>query len=208
MAQRPKEHIRTAILEAASKELAEVGYERATLAAIARRAEISVGNVYKYFPSKEALFAATVPPELVADLRRLFRERVRALGAEHDATSLPEAHPYRAAAEELVTFSLGHRRELLFLLHHGEATEHASFREGLERELVSLAVAYAGRAYPSFVITPPRRRALRRVYRAFVDSLAGILDEEKTDVGAREATAHLATYHLAGLRAFFQGGSA
>jgi hypothetical protein len=68
-------------------------------------------------------------------------------------------------------------------------------------------VTYAGRAYPSVVITPSRRRALRRVYRAFVGSLADILDEEKTDAGAREATAHLATYHLAGLRALFRGAS-
>lgn len=195
MAQRPKEHIRAAILDAALREFAQVGFARATLARIASQAGTSIGNLYKYFPNKDALFAATVPAELVAELARLFRERVRAFGAGRSA--------YREASEALLTFSLAHRDRLLFLLHQAAQTPHARFREGLERELVRLAIAYARKAHPAFQPTRARRRTLGRIYRAFVASLATILEEESSEAGVRAATGQLVTYHLAGLRAFF-----
>jgi AcrR family transcriptional regulator len=49
---------RAAILQSAIELLGEVGYERATMRAIAERAGVSTGNAYYYFRSKEALVQA------------------------------------------------------------------------------------------------------------------------------------------------------
>lgn len=46
------------LLEAAAAEIAEVGYEAATMKAIAERSGTSVGTVYQYFPNKEAVVVA------------------------------------------------------------------------------------------------------------------------------------------------------
>ena len=46
------------LLEAAAVEFAEVGYDAATMKAIAKRAGASIGAVYQYFPSKEAVVSA------------------------------------------------------------------------------------------------------------------------------------------------------
>lgn len=46
------------VLEAASAVIAEVGYEAATMTAIAERAGASIGAVYQYFPNKEAIVRA------------------------------------------------------------------------------------------------------------------------------------------------------
>ena len=46
------------LLEAAASEIAEVGYESATMKAIAQRAGASIGAVYQYFPNKEAVVSA------------------------------------------------------------------------------------------------------------------------------------------------------
>ena len=46
------------LLEAAAVEFAEVGYDAATMKAIAKRAGASIGAVYQYFPSKEAVVGA------------------------------------------------------------------------------------------------------------------------------------------------------
>ncbi len=43
------------LLGAAAETIAEVGYEAATMTAIAERAGASIGAVYQYFPNKEAL---------------------------------------------------------------------------------------------------------------------------------------------------------
>src|SRR5262249_53826092 len=46
------------LLEAAASELADVGYEAATMRAIASRAGASIGAIYQYFPNKEAVVSA------------------------------------------------------------------------------------------------------------------------------------------------------
>ena len=46
------------LLEAASAVFAEVGYDAATMTAIAERAAASIGAVYQYFPNKEAIVLA------------------------------------------------------------------------------------------------------------------------------------------------------
>jgi len=46
------------LLDAAAAEIAAVGYEAATMKAIAERSGTSVGTVYQYFPNKEAVVVA------------------------------------------------------------------------------------------------------------------------------------------------------
>jgi AcrR family transcriptional regulator len=47
-----------AILTATAELLVELGYDRTTTNAIARRAGVSIGSLYQYFPNKEALLTA------------------------------------------------------------------------------------------------------------------------------------------------------
>lgn len=48
------------ILNTAAELFAEVGYEAVTTNAIAARAEISIGSLYRYFPDKDAILRALV----------------------------------------------------------------------------------------------------------------------------------------------------
>lgn len=206
MAQRPKPQVRAAILAAAARELAEVGAARATLGAIARRAGTSIGNLYKYFPSRGALFAEAIPPGLERRLGELLRARVRALSTEREVGRLAGGHPYRRASDELLGFSLTHRHEVLFLLRHAAGARRGSFSDEVERELVTLAIAYARGAYPAFRPSGSSRRTLGRIYRGFLGSLAAILSEESSEGAARRASDELTAYHLAGMRALFTLG--
>ena len=57
-----KEEIRQAILKSASKAFFDDGFEKTSVRLIAYKAGISVANLYSYFPSKEAIFAAVAKP--------------------------------------------------------------------------------------------------------------------------------------------------
>jgi AcrR family transcriptional regulator len=83
-ADRPRE-----ILEAAGQEFAERGFDRATLAEVARRAGVSPGTVAHYFGSKADLFEAVIADQALANL---------------------------AGDEELLTTNRGTYRELLHVL--------------------------------------------------------------------------------------------
>ncbi|MFJ8026783.1 TetR/AcrR family transcriptional regulator [Streptomyces sp. NPDC096311] len=57
---RKGERTRQRILDAARRKFAEVGYERATIRAIAAEAEVDKSSVIQYFGSKDALFRESV----------------------------------------------------------------------------------------------------------------------------------------------------
>lgn len=204
MTQVPKAHVRQALVAAAREVLGEAGYRDATLATVAARAGTSIGNLYKYFGDKEDLLAAAVPPELVREVGVLLRRRFESLGGERDVGSLAEDHPYRAASGEFLDFAIAHRQALVFLLRHARGTAYATFGEDLISDATKHALRYAERAYPAARFTASHRRALSRIYRAFFDALAAVLDDEHGRRGLREAVAQHTTYHLAGLQAFFR----
>ncbi|MFD9000363.1 TetR family transcriptional regulator [Streptomyces sp. NPDC059582] len=74
-APRRSDATRTAILDAARERFAADGYERATIRAIAKDADIDPSMVMRYFGNKEGLFAAAVSVDLkLPDLDALPRD--------------------------------------------------------------------------------------------------------------------------------------
>lgn len=69
---RARGHARVAaLLEAASAEFAEKGYEATTMTAIAARAQSSIGSLYQFFATKEQV-AGTLMEQYVAELEAAF----------------------------------------------------------------------------------------------------------------------------------------
>jgi len=81
-----------AILEAAARVLVKEGFERTTTNRVAEAAGVSVGSLYQYFPSKEALVAALVDRhnlEMRAEVLAAL-ERVKALPLDEAARAMVE----------------------------------------------------------------------------------------------------------------------
>jgi AcrR family transcriptional regulator len=203
LAQRPKPEVRAAILKAAAEAFADGGFERAALGDIVERAGTSIGNLYRYFASKDELFADFIPRGFTAELVNRVRAQVEALRAEPNVFALGDGHPYRRASEELLAFTFANRERVVFLLLRAQGTKHERFAREIVRLLVELALEHARTTYATFAVTPARKRALTRVYEALVATLGTILVDERAEHAVREAIALQATYHLSGLEAFF-----
>lgn len=207
MAQRPKEHIRAEIVRAATSLFAEVGVSGTTIAAVAARAGVSTGNVYRYFEGKDQLFAEVLPDAFAAELRRRTQARVEALADTRDVRTLEKDAAYRVFSRELLEFTIENRERVVILLRHADGTPLASFRGELERLLVTWALAYARRAYPGFEVTPALRFALDRIYAAYVASLTAALAELDRPERIRAVVAHLSAHHLGGMKFLFENAS-
>lgn len=136
-----KAEAREAILAAAIDQLAEGGYASATVQAVARRAGVATGTVYRHFPSKADLFAEAfrhasgremdVFAELMSDHQRTAAERIaaaleafsrRALASPTRAYALI-AEPVDPAVEaERLAFRRGYRDLLVEVLGQGVET--------------------------------------------------------------------------------------
>ena len=75
---------RERLLEAATEEIAAVGFERARLAEIASRADMTPGSVYTWFANKEELFRAALESALGAQVQSNLKvlENVPRVGSE------------------------------------------------------------------------------------------------------------------------------
>src|SRR3954468_8526807 len=129
---------REAILAAAIDQLADGGYASATVAAVARRAGVATGTVYRHFPSKGELFAEAfrhasgremeVFAELMADEDRTAAERIaaaleafsrRALASPTRAYALIAEPGVPADETERLAFRRGYRDMLVTVLGQG-----------------------------------------------------------------------------------------
>ncbi|HEU4431284.1 MAG TPA: TetR family transcriptional regulator [Myxococcota bacterium] len=199
MAQFLKEEVQRAIAEAAAERFAEVGYRRAAIAEIARRARVATGNLYRYYADKDALFDDVVGDEFAREFRRLLRARV--LAARRSRRNREAL--YALASEELLAFCIANRLRVVVLLARAEGTRLADFGERTVRELTALALAHFRTRDPKLALSAPQRLALDLVYRNYVGSLVEILARFSEEKAIRAAVAATAQYHLAGLEALF-----
>lgn len=109
-----------AILDASARILVEQGYAGLNTNAVAQRAGVSIGSLYQYFPSKEALLAALQA--------RHGRDMSTALGALLDA---PVAGGLRAAVARLVRAAVA-AHEVEPALHRVLEKELSFFEESSE----------------------------------------------------------------------------
>src|SRR5689334_20025487 len=73
-----------AILAATARILVKDGYDRASTNKIAAAAGVSVGSLYQYFPSKEALVAALIEKHSAEMLEIFEAQATQLLGAPMD----------------------------------------------------------------------------------------------------------------------------
>ena len=84
------EQRRETVLRAASEVVAEAGWRGTTVAAVARAAKVSHGNVYTHFPDKAALLGETFR-RLAERERRAVAEATSAVASATDTTGTTEA---------------------------------------------------------------------------------------------------------------------
>lgn len=119
------EETRRRIIDATMRCVAEVGYERATIREIARKADMTSGSLYHYFPNKTELIKSTFDewaemtiPRVAASAQRSedFRDRLVAVFDECD--QLMCEYPLIAAFDRAIRISsarhLAESRETLF----------------------------------------------------------------------------------------------
>lgn len=110
------------ILEAAQEEFLCHGYARASMRRIALKARMTVGNIYQYYRSKEALFARVVQAP-VQQLSVLFR-----IGMETE-------EPMHQLVTGLCRVFIGCRIPFMVLISHAEGSAY----EGYKDEVVHIA---------------------------------------------------------------------
>jgi AcrR family transcriptional regulator len=97
---------RERIVDAALDQLAEGGYASASVAAVARRAGVATGTVYRHFPSKQDLFAEVFRRASQREVDALRSAATRGESATTRLAAWVEAFVRRALAEPVRAYAL------------------------------------------------------------------------------------------------------
>ncbi len=203
MAQYLKDDVQRRIAAAALEEFCARGFRSATMAAIARAAGISTGNIYRYYENKEVLFDDVVPPSLVRELKRLIRDRMKALEGVDDVRELSADAPWHVLSREVMDLALTHRLPVAILLSNAPGTRHEGFAEELIGSMSELALAHFHGLKPDLRVSATIRLNLAIVYRNLVLAMVRILTTFEEPTLIEGAVSEYTRFHLAGLKALF-----
>ncbi len=109
-----KKEVRERILSAAVEEFKEFGFADASIRNIANNAEISLGNIYRYFTNKEALYFAVINPFMESVKQTIEKEFV------FNDRSMKEV------SEVLVRFLMQYSDELM-IIRKGNSVHYDAF---------------------------------------------------------------------------------
>ncbi len=199
MAQILKQELYDRLLRAAESVFSESGYEGSTVAAIAQRAGISAGNVYRYFDSKDALFQAVISDDFADTFKRLLHRRVSALLDATDLTKLP--HDAEQKAEALLQLWITQRLKVVILLDRAKGSRFASFGQDFVDELVKLTKTNL-RRQTGRKVTDIEELVLSTIFQNTRRSIVAILERYEQESQIRSAIAAFWSYQLAGLAGF------
>ena len=131
---------RERIVDAALDQLAEGGYASASVAAVARRAQVATGTVYRHFPSKGDLFAEAFRRASQREVDVLVALGHRTLPVQERLAAWVHAFVHRALAEPVRAYALiaepvdpaVEAERLTFRRAYADLFERA-LREGVEK---------------------------------------------------------------------------
>lgn len=135
-----------AILDATARVLRKEGYDRASTNRIAEAAGVSIGSLYQYFPSKEALTAALIDRHR-AEVMEIFHRRMSEVGdrplrdaIETIVRAMVEVHSVDPALHRILSEQVPKVGRLAALLEDVEVTAGSVARAFLETRRSALRV--------------------------------------------------------------------
>lgn len=195
MAQTLKQEIIENILQTATRLFAAKGVRATSMADLAKEVGISTGNVYRYFPDKEALFYAVIPLKFVRKIEALLKRKILAAGV----TDLGQTHQLVSA--KFLEYCIVNRERIVILLSQAEGTKYSSIRCNFLNILLDFVKEYCRQTLPCKVLTENEILCLRRIYEACMDHFLAILRENVDPKVIHEQFSAYSCYHLAGMKA-------
>jgi AcrR family transcriptional regulator len=202
MIQTKKDDVKKRIEDAALVVFSTKGFVGTTMADIAREAGLSVGNIYRYYPSKDTLFYSVLSPDFVCGFTSQIGMKMKtADGVELD--KVKEFKPMQIRDEAIKTFFADNRLRIVILFVHAKGTQYEGFRKDLVNFTIDHALEYLHTASGKpLELSPTKRQVLRIIYNNLYGAIAEILTRFETREDIETAYDCFFDYHYMGIAKF------
>lgn len=195
MAQVQKESVRNLIIHSALTLFATKGYNDTSIADIAKTAGISVGNVYRYFKSKNEVLEEVIPEEFVLNLHKQIVKKIET-GKSVTILEQSKDKAYITNSEQFYEFLITNRLRFMTLMKCTKKKEYANFKEELLDYLVQI---FLDKFVASLEEQEKMRSTIILLYRGFIDLCTAVLAMECEESIMLEELEKITHYHIFGL---------
>lgn len=195
MAQVKKEIVKNKILEASLILFAKRGYKETSISDIANMAEISVGNVYRYYKSKIEILKDAVPEEFVKYAKKMITHKMLA-GKSDNIFKQLDSETYQNNSAQFLKEVMQNRMRILAFIKCNEEETYVQYK----KEFLDCMV----QSFLEGFIDDPKERELKRelvtlLYRGVVSLFVEILTRDCSEEEMIKEISIIIRYHVFGL---------
>ncbi len=163
-----KETVKKAILTGAIQEFFDNGYQNANMRRIADSANITVGNIYRYFENKEALFnAVLLPAKRAIDDLESFDKKLHITHIENQKEAI-----------QIVTYVINvlrpYTKEIFIMIFNSNGTHYQQVKAQLESLVIAKVKEYSPGAFSDYL--------LKVIASSFIQSLFVVFKDNVNDI--------------------------
>ncbi|OAA88828.1 TetR/AcrR family transcriptional regulator [Clostridium coskatii] len=194
MVQYKKDDVKERINNAALKVFSEKGYEKATISDISREANVSVGNIYKYYKSKEDIFYSVVPESFVEELKKLIKTKI-IMWKEEDK----KVENNLLMNKNLTNLMMNNRRIMTALFNGSKNTKYENLKDEIIELLSNLVINNYTFEGMQSVNEESRKLFLRCIFENLINMMSNIVLNVKKEEDLSALLRDINKYHTFGI---------
>ncbi len=194
-----KDQVRETIEAAALKVFAKKGYMDAKIADIAMEAGFSVGNIYRYYKTKDEIFYRVIPKNFPEEMQRAIIKKISAVRGGR-----PEAGALKMIMDEFIKFMLANRERITILLLGSRGTRYAHLREEFADALLPAVKNLYPEQYGRYLEKYKNIGALKKIYENLIGMHGAILGGDTSAQEAESQLKQVNLYHYSGITSLLE----
>lgn len=198
MVQYKKDEIREKIESAALSEFAQRGYDNTTISDIAKKSKISVGNIYRYFGSKDEIFSKIIPESFLSTVKNLLINKMNNTKNMYQ-NQIKDVDEFWIINDEIIEFMVDNREKMLIVYYNNKGTKY----ENAEKDLVEFLIKTVKEKSLQHINKNMNDLVLKIIYENLLSMTISILRESKRFEEVKENLKIINSYHMFGIKSFF-----
>lgn len=203
MVQYKKDNIKERIDYAALKIFGEKGYKNTKISDVAAEADVSVGNIYRYYKNKEEIFYSVAPENVLEELKNILTNKV-ILAKNRDANEMNSINKFQLINEKFVEYMVANREQVLVMISGSEGTRYEGAKCKIINYIIENVKEYYSKKSNEIIHDSMNYGIIRIIYEKLIEMMMHVLKESESPEEIRKSFEIINFYHLFGVTNLFK----
>lgn len=203
MVQYKKDDIKEKIDNAALKIFVEKGYEKAKISNIATESNVSVGNIYRYYKSKEEIFYSIAPESVLENLKSILINKLT-FAKDKTANELNSKNDFQLVNEEFIDYMIKNREQILIMFNGSKGTRYESLKDEAINYMIKNIKENYSKENNKIIYDSMNYNIIKIIYENLISMMIQVLKESDSPEDIKKSFKIINLYHLFGVTNLFK----